>query len=78
MFNGLQDRDRFLMPALGGFYESLDDAAAVVFRSVVGEQVRVIPIYTADLQLRHGAVHCVAAVYPRLPASGGAAKRTDP
>jgi tetratricopeptide (TPR) repeat protein len=63
--NGIQLPDRYLMPAYGGFYAPLDDAAAAAFREHLGETVRVVPILCAESQRRVGAVHCSAAVYPR-------------
>lgn len=63
--NGLQDQTRYLMPAMGGFYRSLDDAAAQTFQNALGENVRIVRVFNAEAQQKHGGVHCVAAAYPR-------------
>ncbi|MBI4661710.1 MAG: hypothetical protein HY735_23040 [Verrucomicrobia bacterium] len=63
--NGVHDRARYLMPAYGGFYSGLDQAAANAFKKALGAKVSVMPVFTAALQRNHGAVHCVASVYPR-------------
>jgi hypothetical protein len=62
--NGLQDRHQYLMPAAGGFYAPLDSEAARVFREGLRGDVRVQPILTQGLQRQHGALHCVASVFP--------------
>ena len=64
--NGIQDRSRYLMPAYGGFYAPLDEAAAEVFRQTLGPGVDVVPIRCGESQRRAGAVHCSAAAYPRV------------
>jgi agmatine/peptidylarginine deiminase len=65
--NGLQDRTRYLMPAIGGFYGPVDQAAAETFHRALGDPVAVVPIHCARLQQQHGALHCVASAYPRFP-----------
>ena len=64
--NGIQDCSRYLMPAYGGFYAPLDEAAAKVFRQTLGSGVDVVPIFCGESQRRVGAVHCSAAAYPRV------------
>ena len=64
--NGIHDRRRYLMPAYGGLYAPLDEAAAEVFRRELGHDVAVIPLLCGESQRRVGAVHCSAAAYPRL------------
>jgi hypothetical protein len=64
--NGLHDRRRYLMPAFGGFYAFLDEAARNAFAQALGPEVALIPIFTAVSQRNHGAVHCAASAYPRL------------
>jgi hypothetical protein len=64
--NGLHDRTRFLMPAIGGLYARLDEAASQAFQKVLGEKVRIVRIFNAECQQKHGGVHCVAAAYPRV------------
>ena len=64
--NGIQDRSRYLMPAYGGFYAPLDEAAAEAFRQTLGPGVDVVPILCGESQRRVGAVHCSAAAYPRV------------
>lgn len=63
--NGLHDRTRYLMPAWGGLYASLDRAAAEAFRAALGEGVTVIPVLTSESQRRNGAVRCSVEVHPR-------------
>ncbi len=72
--NGLQDRSRYLMPAMGGFYNSLDHAAAQAFQKALGEKVRIVRIFNPEAQQKHGGVHCVAAAYPRIQQAAGPAK----
>jgi hypothetical protein len=62
--NGLQDRHQYLMPAVGGFYAPLDAEAARVFREGLRGDVRVQSILSQGLQRQHGALHCVASVFP--------------
>ncbi|MHB8521096.1 MAG: agmatine deiminase family protein [Limisphaerales bacterium] len=64
--NGLQDRTSYLMPAMGGFYAPLDDAAAAAFQSALGDQVRVVRVMSEEIQQHHGGLHCSASAYPRL------------
>ncbi|MBI3192544.1 MAG: agmatine deiminase family protein, partial [Pedosphaera parvula] len=64
--NGLQDRTRYLMPALGGFYTPVDDAAAATFQKALGASIKIIRIYSGELQQHHGGVHCVASAFPRF------------
>lgn len=62
--NGLHVRGRYLMPAWGGLYAPLDDAARRAFERELGAGVRVEPIHCAESQRRAGALHCSVAVYP--------------
>lgn len=64
--NGVHDRRRYLMPALGGFYAPLDEAAAKAFQEALGTDVKIVRIFTQELQRQHGALHCVAAAYSTL------------
>jgi hypothetical protein len=64
--NGVHDRTRYLMPAFGGFYAFLDQAAAEAIRNAFGSEVQIVPIFCAISQAEHGAVHCAASVYPQL------------
>lgn len=70
--NGIHDRTRYFMPAWGGLYSLLDEAAARAIRAQLGDDVKVIPINSAESQRRVGAVHCSAAAYYD-PAQGPAA-----
>lgn len=63
--NGIHDRQRWLMPAWGGLYTPLDEAAQRVFEREIGAEVRVVPVHCAESQRRAGAIHCSATVYPR-------------
>ncbi len=64
--NGIHDRTRYLMPAYGGLYRSVDEAAAAVFERVLGPDVHVIPVLSGESQRRSGAVHCAVSVYEVL------------
>lgn len=63
--NGVHERTRFIMPAYGGFYATVDQAATQVIQQAVGPNVQVIPIFCAASQRHHGGVHCVTAAYPQ-------------
>jgi hypothetical protein len=63
--NGIQHRDGYIMPVFGGFYAPLDEAAAQAVRQVLGPDLKITPVRSADCQRRHGGVHCAAAAYPR-------------
>ena len=62
--NGLHERKRYIMPAYGGFYAPLDEAAAVVFVGAL-EGVEVVPILCGESQRRVGAIHCSVSAYPQ-------------
>ncbi|MCH8965741.1 MAG: hypothetical protein IIB58_12315 [Planctomycetes bacterium] len=62
--NGLHERKRYIMPAYGGFYAPLDEAAAEVFAAEL-EGVEVVPILCGESQRRVGAVHCSVSAYPQ-------------
>ncbi|MCH8852738.1 MAG: agmatine deiminase family protein [Planctomycetes bacterium] len=62
--NGLHEKRRYLMPAYGGFYATLDRAAASVFEQAL-PGVTVVPILCGESQRRVGAIHCSVAAYPR-------------
>lgn len=65
--NGIHHRDGYVMPAFGGFYEPLDQAAEAAFRETLGEGLAILPIQCAELQRKHGAVHCAAVAYSSAP-----------
>ena len=60
-----QRRSRYIMPAYGGLYAPLDDAAAAAFRQALGPGVEIVPIDCAETQRRAGAVHCSCSAYPK-------------
>ncbi len=62
--NGLHERKRYIMPAYGGFYAPLDDAAAGIFAAEL-EAVEVVPLLCGESQRRLGAVHCSVSAYPQ-------------
>jgi agmatine/peptidylarginine deiminase len=70
--NGLHNRASYLMPAIGGFYRGLDDAAEQAFKAALGDQVAIIRIPSQEIQRHHGGLHCVASAYP-LPTGAPAA-----
>lgn len=63
--NGVQDRDRYLMPAYGGIYSALDKVAQKAFEGAFGGRVRVVPILCGESQRRSGAIHCSVSALPR-------------
>jgi hypothetical protein len=63
--NALHDRERFIVPAYGGLYAELDAAAAAVYAKTLGPKVEIIPVLCAETQRLLGAVHCMAAAYPK-------------
>ncbi len=66
--NGLHDRTRYLLPAYGGLYRPLDEAAAKKIQMALSENVTVIPILCGESQRRDGGVHCsVSAFYRTNP-----------
>jgi len=62
--NGIHFDGACIMPASGGFFAELDEAAAEVFRRELGPSVEVIPILCGESQRRVGAIHCAVAAYP--------------
>lgn len=58
--------DAMLLPVLGGFFEPLDQAAALAFRKAVGREVRIEPIASAAAQRAYGGVHCMVSLYPAI------------
>jgi hypothetical protein len=52
------------MPAYGGFYTKLDQAAQYTIQSALGESVQVIPILCAEMQRHYGGIHCMVSVLP--------------
>lgn len=70
--NGLHDAAHYFMPAHGGFYKSMDEAAMAVFRQTLGSTVQIVPIGTLESQSQHGAIHCAASIFPKIPATHNA------
>jgi hypothetical protein len=64
--NGIQHRDGYIMPAFGGFYAPLDQAALTAFREILGPELAITSVRSAACQRMHGGVHCTLAAYPRL------------
>lgn len=59
--NGVQLREQFLMPAYGGLFGELDEAAHASFeRALPG--LKVIDIHCGESQRRNGALHCSISV----------------
>jgi hypothetical protein len=63
--NGLQLRDRYLMPAYGGLFTPLDDLAEQSLAEAFGPAVRIQRVATGETQRRAGGLHCAASVEPR-------------
>lgn len=64
--NGIHDRTRFVMPMVGGFYDSVDRAALGAFKEALGPDIKISGILCGASERNHGAVHCVVSVFPRL------------
>ncbi len=63
--NGLHSPQTYLMPAFGGLFAPLDDLSANAFQAILGPDVLVTPIPTAESQCREGALHCSVALFGR-------------
>jgi hypothetical protein len=61
--NGVHTPSRYLMPAYGGLYAPLDEAASGIFRRELGRTVKIMPVLCAESQRRAGAVHCSVSTY---------------
>ena len=62
--NGFHVPGRYLMPAYGGFYSSVDAAAAGAINAALGGSVEIVPVLCGETQRRLGAIHCAASIYP--------------
>lgn len=70
--NGIQAPQRYLMPAYGGMYASLDSQAGSAVSRAWGVAVQIDLIRCSESLRRDGGVHCSASVYSRgghLPAA---------
>lgn len=65
--NAVHTPGRLFMPAYGGLYRPVDDAAAAVYRRAIGAGVRIVPILCGESQRREGALRCSVATYPDAP-----------
>ena len=65
--NGLHDPKGYFMPAYGGLFAPLDDAARKIFANALGPQTEVVPILCSESQRRSGAVHCSLSAFPERP-----------
>jgi hypothetical protein len=61
--NGLHLGDRYLMPAYGGVFASLDQAAIAEFQRAFGPKVKTEPIRTAAVQSTDGGLHCMVGLH---------------
>lgn len=64
--NGLQDKNAYLMPTIGGFYTGLDQAAGRAFQQSLGPGTKVTSILCSDLMRHNGSLRCAASVYRQL------------
>jgi hypothetical protein len=64
--NGIQHRDGYIMPAFGGFYAPMDQAALAAIREALGPELNITLVRSAECQRKHGGIHCTVAAYPRL------------
>ncbi|HYE62884.1 MAG TPA: hypothetical protein VD997_12885 [Phycisphaerales bacterium] len=61
--NGLHTPNAYLMPAYGGLFRSVDEAAQQVVTRALGPAVPVVPIRTGESQRRDGALRCSVALW---------------
>jgi hypothetical protein len=61
--NGIHEPGRYLMPAYGGLFAPVDEAAKRAFEAALGPGVEIVPIHCAETQRRLGALHCAASAY---------------
>lgn len=64
--NGIQHKDGYIMPAFGGFYTALDDAAERAFQKHMEPGTEIRRIRCAELQRKSGAIHCATSAFPLL------------
>ncbi|MGE3180765.1 MAG: hypothetical protein AB7N71_03985 [Phycisphaerae bacterium] len=64
--NGIQSRNRYLMPAYGGLFAPLDEQVRSILKREMGDDVEIIPILCGESQCRVGGVHCSVAAYYQL------------
>jgi hypothetical protein len=60
--NGLHDAGMYLMPAYGGLFSTLDQAAAAALAGGLARSTRIHPIRCAETQRRSGALRCAVSV----------------
>lgn len=61
--NGIQTKSAYFMPAFGGIYAPLDEAAAKQIGAAFGG-VKVVPISCGAVQEKYGGLHCMTGIYP--------------
>ncbi len=64
--NGLHEPGRYLMPAWGGLFAPLDEAAAASFTDALGEDIEIVAILSSESQRRNGAVRCSVEAHRAL------------
>lgn len=62
--NGIQLRSKYVMPAYGGLYHRLDQAAQKRLPERLPGNVEVLPVLSGESQRRVGAVRCATSAYP--------------
>ena len=65
--NGINLPDAFMMPACGGTYAALDEAAQRELANAFGPNVQIKPIRAAAMQANDGGLHCLVGMYPAAP-----------
>jgi hypothetical protein len=63
--NGLHEPSRYIMPAWGGLYAPLDEAAEAALMGGFGSGIGIRRVFTGESQRRGGAVHCSISALPR-------------
>jgi hypothetical protein len=63
--NGLHEPFRYIMPAWGGLYAPLDEAAEAALMGGFGSGIGIRRVFTGESQRRGGAVHCSISALPR-------------
>ncbi len=65
--SGIHLPGAYLVPAFGGLYAGVDEAASAALRRAFGPGVEIRPLRSAALQAAYGGPHGASSVYPRLP-----------
>lgn len=62
--NSLHIREKTLLPVYGGLYSQIDRDSVTKINDILGPEIKIVPIRTAQSQSREGGVRCSCAWYP--------------